>query len=253
MRKNIYTILFKLFQLSFFLSSQFKAWWMFVCWKEEASSFTSKFNAVIIMRGFVTSVQFSSVAQSCPTLFDPMDCSMPGFPVHQLPELAQTHVHWVGDATQPSHPLLFPSPPAFNLFQHQGLVQWVSSLHQVPKYWSFSFSISPFKEYSGLISFRIDLVHLYLDILLLFVFNEKAGWRVCLLVVEIRDERDHLTLQEAEGRNIFSFWRPAVSHFYRSKMSVPLNKPAKRKGLLLRNTNVSNGPGWLGSPEYRRR
>ena len=181
-----------------------------------------------------------------------MDCSTPGFPVHQLPELAQTHVHWVGDATQPSHPLLFPSPPAFNLSQHQGLVQWVSSLHQVPKYWSFSFSISPFKEYSGLISCRIDLVHLYLDILFLFVFNEKAGWRVFLLVVEIRDERDHLTLQEAEGRNIFGFWRPAVSHFYCSKMSVPLNKPAKRKGLLLRNTNVSNGPGWLSSPEYRR-
>ena len=63
-----------------------------------------------------------------------MDCRMPGFPVHhQLPELAQTRVHWVGDAIQPSHPLLFPSPPAFNLSQHQGLFQWVSSLHQVAK------------------------------------------------------------------------------------------------------------------------
>ena len=78
--------------------------------------------------------QFSSVAQSCPTLYDPMDCSTPGFPVHhQLPEPAQTHVHWVGDAIQPSHPLLFPSPPAFNLSQHQGLFQWVGSLHQVAK------------------------------------------------------------------------------------------------------------------------
>ena len=67
-------------------------------------------------------VQFSLVAQSCPTLCDPMDCSMPGFPVHdQLPELAQTHVHWVGDAIQPSHPLLSPSPPTFNPSQHQGL------------------------------------------------------------------------------------------------------------------------------------
>ena len=65
------------------------------------------------------SVQFSLVAQSCPTLCDPRDCSMLGFPVHhQLPELAQTHVHWVGDAIQPSHPLLSPSPPAFNLCQH---------------------------------------------------------------------------------------------------------------------------------------
>ena len=67
-------------------------------------------------------VQFSSVAQSCLTLCDPMDCSTPGLPVHhQLPELAQTHVHRVSDAIQPSHPLSSPSPPTFNLFQHQGL------------------------------------------------------------------------------------------------------------------------------------
>ena len=78
--------------------------------------------------------QFSSVTQSCPTLSDPIDCSTPGFPVHhQFPELTQTHVHQVGDAIQPSHPLLSPSPPAFNLFQHQGLFKWVSSLHQVAK------------------------------------------------------------------------------------------------------------------------
>ena len=83
-------------------------------------------------------VQFSSVAQLCPTLWDPMDCSMPGFPVHhQLPELSQTHVHRVGDAIQPSHPLLSPSPPAFNLSQHQGLFKWVSSSHQVSKVLEF--------------------------------------------------------------------------------------------------------------------
>ena len=70
------------------------------------------------------SVQFSSVAQSCPTLCNPVDCHMPGFPVHHhLPELAQIHVHRVSDATEPYHPLLFPSPPAFNLFQRQGLFQ----------------------------------------------------------------------------------------------------------------------------------
>ena len=86
-----------------------------------------------------------------------MDYSMPGFPVHyQLQELAQTHVHRVSDAIQPSHPLLSSSPPAFNLSQHQGLFKGVSSLHQVASYWSFSFSISPSKKYSGLISFRID-------------------------------------------------------------------------------------------------
>ena len=80
---------------------------------------------------------FSRV-QLCAT--DPMDCSTPGLPVHhQLPELAQTHVHWVGDATQPSHPLSSPSPPAFNLSKHQGLFQWVSSsYHQAPPSLGFS-------------------------------------------------------------------------------------------------------------------
>ena len=79
----------------------------------------------------VSSVQFSSVTQSCPTLCDPMNRSTPGLPVHhQLPESTQTHVHWVGDAVQPSHPLLSPSPPALNLSQHQGLFKWVSSFDQ---------------------------------------------------------------------------------------------------------------------------
>ena len=79
-----------------------------------------------------SSVQFSSVAQSCPTLCDPMDCNMPGLSVHhQLTELTQIHVHWVGDAIQPSHLLSLPSSPAFCLSQHQGLFQWVSSSHQV--------------------------------------------------------------------------------------------------------------------------
>ena len=109
---------------------------------------------------FDTSVQFSSVAQSCPTLCDRMNHSMPGLPVHdQLPEFSQTHVHQVGDAIQPSHPLSSPSP-AFNLSQHQGLFQWVSASHQVAKYWSFSFSISPSSEYSGLISFKMDWLDL---------------------------------------------------------------------------------------------
>ena len=78
--------------------------------------------------------QFSSVAQSCPTICHPMDCSMAGFPVHhQYSELAQTHVHRVTDAIQPSHPLSSPSPPAPNPSQHQSLFQWVSSSHQVAK------------------------------------------------------------------------------------------------------------------------
>ena len=89
---------------------------------------------------YLTSIQsqFSSVAQSCLTLCDPVECSMSGFPVdHQLPEITQTHDNWVGDAIQPSHPLLSPSPPAFTLSQHQGLFQWVSSSHQVTKVLEF--------------------------------------------------------------------------------------------------------------------
>ena len=98
-----------------------------------------------------------SVTQLCPTLCDPMDWSTPGFPVHHhLPDFAQTHVHWVSDAIQPSHPLSPPSPSALNLSQHQGLYQWVDVLHQVTKYWSFSFFFSPSSEHSGLISLRID-------------------------------------------------------------------------------------------------
>ena len=109
----------------------------------------------------IQSVQFSSVSQSCQTLCDSMNLSTPGLPVHhQLSEFTQTHVHWVGDAIQLSHPLSSPYPPAFNLSQHQGLFKWISSSHQVAKDWSFSFSTNPFNEYSGLISFRIDWLDL---------------------------------------------------------------------------------------------
>ena len=103
----------------------------------------------------------SSVSQSCLTLCHPMDCSVPGFPVHhQLPEFTQTHVHRVGDAIQPSHPLLssllLPSIcPSIRVFSNESApcIRW-------PKYWSYSFSISPSNEYSGLISFRMDWLDL---------------------------------------------------------------------------------------------
>ena len=86
--------------------------------------------------------QFSSVTQLCPTLCNPMDCSTPGLPV---PEFTQTHVRWVGDAIQPSHPLSSPSPPAFSLSQLQGLFQWVSSLHQVAKVLEFQLQHQSFQ------------------------------------------------------------------------------------------------------------
>ena len=106
----------------------------------------------------------SSVTQSCPTLCDPMNHSMPDIPVHhQLLKLAPTHVHQVDDAIQPSHPLSSPSSPAFSLSQHR-VFSNESVLHsRCPKHWSFSFSISPSNEYSGLISFRIDWFDLLAD------------------------------------------------------------------------------------------
>ena len=99
-----------------------------------------------------------SVAQLCPTLCNPMDCSLPGHPVHhQLPEFTQTHVHWVSDATQPSHPSSSPSP-AFNLSQHQSLFQWVSSLHQVAKILEFKLQHKSF-QWVFRISFRMDWLY----------------------------------------------------------------------------------------------
>ena len=89
----------------------------------------------------------SSVTQSCPTLFNPMDCSTPGFPVHhQLLELAQTHVHQVDDAIQPSHLLASPSPPAFNLSQHQDRFQWIGSSHEVAKVLEFQLQHHSFQR-----------------------------------------------------------------------------------------------------------
>ena len=91
---------------------------------------------------YLIQLRHSVVSDFC----DPMDCSTPGFPVHhQLPELAQTHVHWVGDAIQPSHPLSSPSPPALNPSQHQGLFKWVSSSHEVAKVLEFQLQHQSFQ------------------------------------------------------------------------------------------------------------
>ena len=103
----------------------------------------------------------SGVTQSGPTFCNLMDYSVPGLPVHlQHPEITQTHVHWVSDSIKPSHPLSPTSIPIFNLSQHQGLSSESGLRIRWPKYWSFSFSISPSNEQSGLISFRMDWLDL---------------------------------------------------------------------------------------------
>ena len=110
-----------------------------------------------------SSVQFSSLAQSCLTLCDSTNCSSPGLPVyHQLPESTQTHVHWVGDAIQPSHPLSFPSPPALKISQHQGLFQWVSSLHQVAKVLEFQLQHQSYQWTSILGKHQFLSTHAYI-------------------------------------------------------------------------------------------
>ena len=125
----------------------------YFCPESEKIIQTSNHGQVITNSELWRTFQFSSVVQLCPALCDPMDCSTPGFRVHhQLLELTQTHVHWVSDAIQPSHPLSSPSPPASifpSISESVLCIRW-------PTYWSFSFSISPSNEYSGLISFRID-------------------------------------------------------------------------------------------------
>ena len=121
------------------------------------SCFRYNFQISFTLLFIIISFQFSSVAQLCLTLCHPMDCSTPGFPVHhKFPEHTQTHVHWVSDAIQPSHPLSSPYPPAFNLSQHQGLFKWVSSSHQVAKVSEFRLQHQAFQWYSGLISFTIN-------------------------------------------------------------------------------------------------
>ena len=103
-------------------------------------------------------VQFSSVAQSCPTLCNPMNRSTPGLPVHyQLPEFTQTHVHRVIDAIQPSHPLSSPSPPAPNPSQHQSLFQWVNSSHEVAKVLEFQLQHHSLHKGTGLVYFPTNL------------------------------------------------------------------------------------------------
>ena len=120
--------------------------------------FVSK--TLVILNQPVT-VQFNSVTQSSPTLSDPMNHSTPGLPVHhQLPEFRQTHVHRVGDAIQPSHPLSSPSPHALNLSKHQSLFQWVSSSHQVAKVLEFQLQHQSFQWTPGLMSFRMDWLDL---------------------------------------------------------------------------------------------
>jgi len=192
------------------------------------------------------SVQFSSVSQLCLTLCSPMNHSKPGLPVHhQLPEFTQTHVHWVSDTIQPSHPLSSPSPPALNPSQHQGFFfPNESALHiRWPKYWSFSFSISPSNKYSGLISFRMD----WLDLLavqgtlksLLQHHNSKASILWCSVFFIVQFSHPYMTTGKTIALSRWTFVGKVMSLLFNMLSRLVITFLPRSKHLLI---------SWLQSP-----
>ena len=180
-----------------------------------------------------------------------MDYSMLSFPVlHHLPELVQTHVHWVSDDIQPPHPLSSPSPPAFNLSQHQSLFN-ESVLHiRWPKFWGFSFSISPSNEYSGLIPFRID----WFDPLavqgtlksLLQHHSSKASILCCSALFMVQVSRPYMTTGKTISLTIWTFVGKVTSLLFNmfSRFAVALLPRSKR--LLI---SCSHHLQWFWSPK----
>jgi len=142
--KNVISILIEIaLNLYCFLNISF--WLLLGC--RNSRLLYINFVSCNFIHSFISSIQFSSVAQSCPTLCNPMNHSMPGLPVHHhLPVFTQAHVHWVGDAIQPSHPLSSPFPPAPNPSQHQSLIQWVNSSHEVAKVLEFQLQHHSFQR-----------------------------------------------------------------------------------------------------------
>ena len=182
------------------------------------------------------------MAQSCPTLWDPMDCSTSGFPVHhKLLEFTQTHVHWVTNIIQPSHPLLSHSPPTFNHSQHQDLFKWVCSSHQVAKvsatWWSFSFNISPSNEYSGLISFKMD----WLDLLtvqgtlksLLQYHSSKASVLQCSAFFKVQLSHPYMTTGKAIVLTRWTFVGKVMSLFFNMLSMLVITFLPRSKSLLI--------------------
>ena len=173
-----------------------------------------------------------------------MDCSSPGSPVlHHLLELSQTHVHWVGDTIQLSHPLTSPSPPAFNLSQHQGLFNESVLRIRWPRYWSFSSSISLSNEYSGLISFRMD----WLDVLavqgtlknLLQHYSSKASILWCSAFFIVQLSHPHMTPAKTIALTRRTFVGKVMSLLFKmmSRLIIALLPRSKRLLIL-----------WLQSP-----
>ena len=176
----------------------------------------------------------SSCCGSRIRICDPMDCSTPGFLVPQyFLEFAQTHVHWVSDAIQPSHPLLPTSPPAFNLSQHQGLFQWVGSSHQVSKVLELQLQLQPFNEYSELVFYRVD----WFDLLavqgtlrsLLQYHNSKAAILWCSAFFMVQLSHPYMTN-----------WKNHRS----DQKKVTVSKSCTVSWFQLKHVSSSEGPIW---------
>ena len=186
----------------------------------------------------MSSVQFSSVAQSCPNLCDPVNHSMPGLPVHhQLLQFTQTHVHQVGDAIQPSHPLSSPSPPASNPSQHQGLFQGVNPFMMWPKYWSLSFSMSPSNAHPGLFSLRMD----WLDLLavqgtlksLLQHHSSKASILQCSAFFIVQLSHPYMTIGKTIALTKQTFVAKVMSLLFNMLSRLVITFLPRRKFILI--------------------
>ena len=180
--------------------------------------------AILVMFPF----QFSSVAQSCPTLCNPMNRSTPGLPVHhQLPEFTQTHVHWVGSAIQPSHPLSSPFPPALNLSQHQGLFKWVSSSHQLAKVLEFqlqhqSYQWTPRTDllYFFIIFFHEEFYFIYLFFPFIFISWRLITLQYCSGFCHTLTWTDWISLQSKGLSGIFSNTTVQKHQFFCTQLSL---------------------------------
>ena len=174
-----------------------------------------------------------------------MDYSTPGLPVHhQVLELAQTHIHWVGDAIQPSHPLPSPSPPAFDLSQHQGLFQWVSSLHQVAKVLQLQFQHQSSSEYPGLISFRIVWFDLLLAVQgtlksLLQHNSSKVSILWCSAIFVVQLSYLYMTTWKTIALTIQTFVGKVMSLIFNTLSRFVISFLSRSKHLLI---------SWLQSP-----
>ena len=191
-----------------------------------------------------SSVQFSLVDQLCLTLCNPMNCSTPGLPVHhQLLEFTQIHVHKIGDAIKPSHPLLSPSLPAFNLSQLRGLFKWVSSLYQVAKVLEFQLQQQPFQWIFRLISVKMD----WFDLLavqgtltsLLQYHSSKASVLQCSAFFIVQQSHPYMTTGKTIALTRWTFVGKVMSLFFNTLSRFVITFLPRSKRLLI---------SWLQSP-----